>query len=834
MNQNPKLNQKLIALGIGAAMLLWGMSGILNYWDPIMLETDWYPDVPFQRGMSFTTWGNHGYNSTEARQQLDEMKAAGVEWVAYNPWWFQDYLNSTEIGPGPWSDSYENITDSFHYAHSIELRVLFKPMLNLEKVYDWRSFIEFSPEWMGNYTEWMVQNAIAAEEAGVEILSIGCEMGNMQIHDAEVREMISQIRDVYSGLLTYSANHDSFWYITWWDAVDIIGISMYSPMTTRFDPTLQELQNVWDGYYHKLEQFAAQWDKPISFTEIGAQALDGSNMIPNDNRISTEQDVEELRDIYLSLFNSRLWTAPWFKGTHWWIWDFFEPDPEQPERDIGFSPRIPLILETITTAYTSEREPVRSDILTRVLAPLSIALASFVLGIKSVGKQNSRSNEVKKPSEDENRKEFTKETNIPGNDPKINSYSLGLCIGVTLFLVTANYTIDMFSILASSFSYSVLLGISPIGLILTYLAVLIAALIAASLILRSTQENTLILLMVLLLGYPYAMLGGNKDLLLLNSFFTLLVIFLSVVAVLQHRKGMKGIALDLNKTILAALGSYLFLGAMSLWLGKTAQGVAILPIAFTLHFATQKQKEGKLQPKNEPQSLTNTERSAQSEEVKKKPKKLILIMLLTLGIPLGILIPIGNADYNLMSMNLLPLMLSIYPTFIGAFLVWLALQLSKEKKAASLDQLTNLRALLLGMLLLALFGILLTIINVPGFIWAIGSGVILIQFIGTFSKLISEYAIREKKTNQNLKIFLLSTLFFTLFIVGIVLNSIKGLAIYALTFLDFQDGELITRTDFSTMPSFDIPFVVKTGLFVACLLHSAVLWLVYSKSSSTS
>lgn len=813
----------------GALMLAWGSIGLAKYYSPKMAEKDWYPEIPFQKGMSFTTWGASDYNSTQARQELDDMKAAGIEWVAYNIWWFQDYLNSTEIYAGEWADTYANITDSFQYARSIGLHILYKPMLNLAKVYDWRSFIEFTPEWMENYTAWMVDNAIIARDGGAEILSIGCEMGNMQVHETEVRAMIAEIRAEYDGLLTYSANHDSFWHIEWWDAVDIIGVSMYSAMTTEFDPTLQELKNVWNGYYYKLENLAAEWNKSICFTEIGAQALDGSNMVPNDNKISVEQDVEELRDIYLSLFESRIWTAPWFKGTYWWIWDYYEPDPMHPEDNTGFSPMIPLVLETVTETYTADRQPVPSDILLRALIPMCLGAVCFVVLMvrprelfkskhrKAVDRGDAESAEGDNEFAGARSADGTKGSNFSIDSHEIfnNEMVIGFSGGVLFYFLLTNYILDVFSTIASSFSFAVLLGISPTSLLIAFGIILLLAFVIAGSMAKSHSKYTYIILFLLLIGYPYITVSNSADQMFVKNTFDLITVFLSLGGFLQVLKRR-----TMAKLIPSLLNGIAVLGALiglTMLYDKTAVGFAAIPIATILFIMGKSIRKWKKKS-----SSSEGEAILWNKNSWKNPSPVVLVgkILTTLIVALviGILIPIGNADYNLMSMNVLPLLLSIFPSIVGGLIAMFGFYIValryKKDSGGILATLSSTRHLGISTIVLGIIGIILQFLGAPPIIWTFLSGVVFVQFFGytfiEFKKLLS-----CKKLGW---VYLFGSLFMTFFILGIIINSIKGLIIYALTFLEFKDGAFVTRTNFNEMPQFNIPLVVKVLLILVCVI----------------
>ena len=68
----------------------------------------------------------------------------------------------------------------------------------------------------------------------------------------------------------------------------------------------RKLTNVWNGFYYRLEALSREWNKPIIFPEIGAQALIGPNISPNDDELSTQQDIQGLVDYSRHFMSPRI------------------------------------------------------------------------------------------------------------------------------------------------------------------------------------------------------------------------------------------------------------------------------------------------------------------------------------------------------------------------------------------------------------------------------------------------------------------------------------------------------------------------------------------------
>jgi hypothetical protein len=150
----------------------------------------------------------------------------------------------------------------------------------------------------------------------------------------------------YTGKLIYGASwggadnaQPEFEHITWWDAVDIIGVSAYFPLTKNVaDVPVQTLIDAWHGKKDDLDlsdqgdiigRLNAQVEKykhPILFTSAGYESIAGSNTSPGATTIACgsgcRDDVEQEHDMeaLLKAFNAK--DTPWFVGV---LWSFDEP-----------------------------------------------------------------------------------------------------------------------------------------------------------------------------------------------------------------------------------------------------------------------------------------------------------------------------------------------------------------------------------------------------------------------------------------------------------------------------------------------------------------------------
>ena len=294
--------------------------------------------APTHLGVSYSAWDkdlNDPATAAQLDQSLDDLVHTGATWVALNVFEFQDTLLSTTIAADPslWSTDDLSVARAVQEMHDRGLKVLLKPMVDVKSPnYPWRGWIPPSPGWFAGYTGFISGWAAKADALGVDAFSIGCEFRTIvqntppeDLRDA-VSAMIGAIRAAgYAGPLTYSANHDSYQDVPFWDLMDFVGIDAYFPSGLgTADPTLAQLEDAWAGIADDIEAWLYDpgLDLPdkVVFTEIGCSKWDGCSELPNEAQPSATLDTAEQADFYLASLRET-WSREWMDGYFWWIWD---------------------------------------------------------------------------------------------------------------------------------------------------------------------------------------------------------------------------------------------------------------------------------------------------------------------------------------------------------------------------------------------------------------------------------------------------------------------------------------------------------------------------------
>jgi len=158
-------------------------------------------------------------------------------------------------------------------------------------------------DWFQSYTVYLNHIATLAQEESVNLFIVGTELSVTQpqvwmmsvglmlvawqlpLKESSWRDVISSVRGIYTGTreldfdddemtyqcvrfwqigpLVYGANWDTT-NLTWWDAVDYIGVDAYFPLTQESAPSVDVLVQGWQPYLTSLSQLSQGIDYILS------------------------------------------------------------------------------------------------------------------------------------------------------------------------------------------------------------------------------------------------------------------------------------------------------------------------------------------------------------------------------------------------------------------------------------------------------------------------------------------------------------------------------------------------------------------------------------------
>jgi hypothetical protein len=264
------------------------------------------------------TWGTPAMEA--AARDLAQL---GVEWVAIHP-----YGGIRRDGRVEFEDPLHTgyLLRAVPYTTGAGLKIFWNPHLAHWGTFEWRGAIEFGEDreaWKRFFTDYeafIVAQARFAEEKKIPLLSVGIEYERTMAFEAEWRRIISSVRKVYRGQITYAANWDGVDRVPFWDAVDLIGVQAYFPLADGAAPTDRQLDDGWKRVWEKLERLSKHHGgKKILFTEIGYARSKRAAVEPWVPDVDGSPDAIAVRTRLLDRAFAKL-DHPLLAGAFWWKW----------------------------------------------------------------------------------------------------------------------------------------------------------------------------------------------------------------------------------------------------------------------------------------------------------------------------------------------------------------------------------------------------------------------------------------------------------------------------------------------------------------------------------
>ncbi len=284
---------------------------------------------------------NGQFSSASAQQAFQNVAATGANSIELSPRiWTQTGTSTSVFADSAKTESNASLAAAIQTAHADGLSVVLKPEIS---ALDGTGSGSLKPSdvaaFFASYKAEIVHLATLAEQSGVETLALGNEMSSLSgaAYLPYWTDIISTVRSVYHGTLTYAAATDEAAKVSFWSQLDTIGVNTYPPLSATTTPTVADLVQAWNSvpanpYYAAafdykspvdfLHSLAEQYGKPVLMTEVGYRSLDGTTINPGSWTASGTADVGEQADAYNAFF--QVWGTQggsWFQGAEFWQWD---------------------------------------------------------------------------------------------------------------------------------------------------------------------------------------------------------------------------------------------------------------------------------------------------------------------------------------------------------------------------------------------------------------------------------------------------------------------------------------------------------------------------------
>jgi hypothetical protein len=256
------------------------------------------------------------------------LKELNVNWAATIPFAFMPSHTSPELSFDlDWQWKGERIEGTRNYIrelHAQNIAVMVKPQIWIgHGTYTGKILMNSEDDWLvleENYSKYILAFAELAQEENVEMLCIGTELKHFVEERSEFWVgLITELREIYSGKLTYAANWDDYSNVPFWSDVDYIGVDAYFPIVKNETSSLSKLEAGWKSHKAKMDTISEHFGRPIVFTEYGYRSVSNCAVKPWDYSEEGEQD-EKAQQIALKALYNVFWEDENYIGGFLWKW----------------------------------------------------------------------------------------------------------------------------------------------------------------------------------------------------------------------------------------------------------------------------------------------------------------------------------------------------------------------------------------------------------------------------------------------------------------------------------------------------------------------------------
>jgi len=304
-----------------------------------------------------------GYGTPAFDRTLLEARAMGAAWISLTPFGRVADLTGGGVDltfEAPFERNRRDVARAIEMAHARGLRVLLVPPLWVESG-GWRGEIDPGTDqgwerWAASYGRFIRKWAEVAQATRAEMFSVGVELRSWvtTARAPSFARVIEDVRRVYRGVVSYSANWDDVEQTVILGQLDVIGINAFYPLAEEPGGPEARLADGARKAGAQVHALAERWHKPVVFTETGYTARPDPAVRPwewPEAMSAVRLDEAAQAQAYRALLGALI-DEPDFAG--FFVWRVYaDPDDTSQEPPWGFSPRGKLAELVVRDAFAA-------------------------------------------------------------------------------------------------------------------------------------------------------------------------------------------------------------------------------------------------------------------------------------------------------------------------------------------------------------------------------------------------------------------------------------------------------------------------------------------------
>ncbi|WP_044402304.1 glycoside hydrolase [Lacinutrix sp. Hel_I_90] len=292
-------------------------------------------------------------------EHINPVVSVNANYAAIMPFGFIKDLKNPEIIHNTERQWYgETRAGAKQYAESLKakgIKIMLKPQIWVSHG-EFTGYIKMDTEahWKtleDSYSVFILEYADLAQEIKAESFCIGTELEQfVENRPGYWTKLITNVKKIYKGKLTYAANWDEYKRTPFWSTLDYIGIDAYFPVSNSKTPTVAECLEGWKTHKVAIKDVSDRYKKPVVFTEFGYRSVDFTGKEPwKFDRSMTNVNLEAQTNTTKALFET-FWKEDWFAGGFVWKW-FHDHQSSGGQSNSQFTPQNKPVEKVIKDYY---------------------------------------------------------------------------------------------------------------------------------------------------------------------------------------------------------------------------------------------------------------------------------------------------------------------------------------------------------------------------------------------------------------------------------------------------------------------------------------------------
>jgi len=295
--------------------------------------------------------------------ELQRLKRDGVTWLAIQVAWFQRTNSSVSIAPGAKTPSDQSVRNLIALCHRTGLRVFLNPFVNSDEANGWQANFAPSsiPAWFKSFEHYLTHYARMAQTTHADLFAIGDEFDSLDAvpqYRPYWLHAIKVARRSYSGPIVYGADWVHYQQVTFWSALDDVGIDAYFPLSSSANPSVTQLAASWRTTAAQIQSWrrrAGLARKGFIITELGYPSEVGAAQNPGTWYPNQPVNLPLQQRCYAATFQT-IYRAPWLRGIFWFWWaNPSNPNWQGGPKDNGYTLRGKPVEKTLRQYFTAAK-----------------------------------------------------------------------------------------------------------------------------------------------------------------------------------------------------------------------------------------------------------------------------------------------------------------------------------------------------------------------------------------------------------------------------------------------------------------------------------------------